>query len=79
MFRSPYIAVDGVEHGGDWHNETRVGIPPGGHEIEVYFRLKGIPVKFCKDKADFRVSEGEVSVRVRFGKYLISTDIRVHE
>jgi hypothetical protein len=77
VFRNPYIALDGVEHRGDWHNETRLDVAPGEHEIEVYFRLKGVPVKLGKDKANFTVSEGEVSVRVRFGKYLISTDVRV--
>jgi len=78
-FRSPYIVVDGVEHRGDWHNEMRVDSAPGDHQIEVYFRLKRVPVKLGKDKAAFTVSEGDVAVRVRFGKYLISTDVRVRE
>jgi hypothetical protein len=79
MLRTPYIAVDGVEHRGNWHNQTRVDIAPGDHHIEVYFRLKGVPLQLGKDKADFTVSEGEVSVRARFGKYLVSTDVRVPE
>jgi hypothetical protein len=73
----PYIAVDGVEHQGDWAAPTRVEITPGNHRIEVYFKLKGLPLKRAKGKADFTASQGEVTVRAHFGQYLTTTEVNV--
>jgi len=73
----PYIAVDGVEQEGDWAAPTRVDITPGNHQIEVYFKLKGLPVKRGKGKADFTASDGEVSVHARFDQYTTTTEINV--
>jgi hypothetical protein len=73
----PYIAVDGVEHPGDWTAPTRLDITPGSHRVEVYFKLKGIPLKRAKGKADFTASQGEVTVRAHFGQYLTTTEVNV--
>jgi hypothetical protein len=73
----PYIAVDGVEHEGDWGAATRVDITPGSHQIEVYFKLKGLPVKRGKGKADFTATEGDVSVHADFGQMVTTTEVTV--
>jgi hypothetical protein len=73
----PYIEVDGVEHAGDWGAPTRVDITPGSHQIEVYFKLKGIALKRGKGKADFTSSDGDVSVHANFGQYATTTEVKV--
>jgi hypothetical protein len=52
-----------------------VDITPGAHQIEVYYKLKGLPIKRGKGKADFTVSgeDGEVSVSAYFGLMTITT------
>lgn len=74
----PYISVDGVEHTGDWGQPTLVDITPGPHQIEVYYKLKGLPIKRGKGKAHFTVSDekGEVLVSAYFG-LLTKTTIAV--
>jgi hypothetical protein len=74
----PYISVDGVEHAGDWQQPTLVDITPGAHQIEVYYKLKGLPIKRGKGKADFTVpdDEGEVSVSAYFGM-MTTTEVKV--
>lgn len=76
-FGVPYIAVDGVEHAGEWAAPTRVDIQPGTHHVEVYFKLKGLPVKRGKGKADFTASEGDVSVHVTFAQTTTTTEVNV--
>lgn len=71
----PYFAVDGVEHAGNWATPTRVDIKAGHHHVEVYFRLKGVPIKRGKGSADFTVSDGDVSVHAHFGRYITTTTI----
>jgi hypothetical protein len=73
----PYIAVDGVEHAGDWGTETRVDISPGGHRIVVYTRLKKVlTYRAAKGKAAFTVSDGDsVRVRATFGNYTTATEV----
>jgi len=71
----PYIAGDGVEHEGDWLNPTQVAISPGDHQVEVYFRLKGLPVKRGKGKANFTATEGQVSVHAEFGQFFTTTEV----
>jgi hypothetical protein len=73
----PYIAVDGVEHAGDWAAPTRVDIAPGSHNVEVYYKLKGLPVKRGKGKAEFTASEGEVSVHATFAQTTTTTEVKV--
>ena len=73
----PYIVVDGVEHAGDWAAPTRVNITPGSHHVEVYFKLKGLPVKRGKGKADFTASEGDVSVHATFAAPTTTTEVKV--
>jgi hypothetical protein len=76
-FAMPYIAVDGVEHAGEWGPPTYVEIAPGSHKIEVYFKFKGLPVKRAKGKADFTGSDGEIAVHAHFGQYIVTTEVQV--
>jgi hypothetical protein len=73
----PYIAVDGVEHAGDWGAPSRVEITPGSHQVEVYYKLKGLPVKRGKGKADFTAADGEISVHANFDQYTTTTEVNV--
>jgi hypothetical protein len=73
----PYFALDGVEHEGNWATQTRADMAPGRHHIEMYFRLKGIPVKRGKGSADFTTSGGPVYVSQEFAQYLTTTQVDI--
>ncbi|HZC93222.1 MAG TPA: hypothetical protein VE400_21680 [Mycobacterium sp.] len=65
------------EHAGDWAAPTRVNITPGSHHVEAYFKLKGLPVKRGKGKADFTASDGDVSVQATFAATTTTTEVKV--
>ncbi len=73
----PYFTLDGAEHEGNWATPTRVDIAPGRHHIEMYFRLKGIPVKRGKGSAHFTTSGGPVYVSQEFAQYLTTTQVDI--
>ncbi len=66
----PYCAVDGTETVCSWDGPTRIAVVPGKHKVETFDRLKGVPLKRRKGKADITITPGQqMNITAQIGQY----------